>query len=170
MRRVRLFVLTGLVVLPVGATEMSPYATKLGQWEMKTFHNGRALPIVRTCVDETTAAQAEKTLADPKIPQDCKEISQDMKGEEMHFEYACGPEKQHTHVRGWSRRVSENAFESQIETLQNDQIKGTTTIAGQWLGACPAQAKNSIDIPGVGQMDMDKLGRMAKELGAAVGH
>ena len=65
--------------------------------------------------------------------------------------------------------MSENAFESQTETLQNNQVKGATTIAGQWLGACPAQAKNSIDIPGVGQMDMDKLGRMAKELGTAVG-
>jgi hypothetical protein len=78
MRRVCLFVLTGLVVLPVGAAEMSPYATKIGQWEMKTLHNGRALPVVRICVEEITAAQAEKTLADPKISQDCKEISRDM--------------------------------------------------------------------------------------------
>lgn len=169
MRHVRLLVLTGLVALPAGAAEMSSYATKPGQWEMKTQHNGKAMPTIRSCVDEETAAQAEKTLASPETPKECKLLSQRLKGQEMRFEYVCDDEGQQVHVRGQGRRLSENTFESRLETLENGQVAGTTVIAGQWLGACPAQARNTIDIPGVGQMDMDQLERMAKELGGPAG-
>ena len=169
MRRFCLLVLTGLMGLPVGAAEVSPFATKPGQWEMKTQHNGKAMPAIRTCVDEETAAQAEKTLASPEIPKECKALSQNLKGQEMRFEYVCDDEGQRVHVLGQGRRLSENAFESQLETLENGQVTGSTVIAGQWLGACPAQARNTIDIPGVGQMDMDQLERMAKELGGTAG-
>lgn len=168
--RVYLLVLTSLMTLPVGAAEVSPFATKPGQWEMKTQHNGKAMPTIRSCVDEETAAQAEKTLASPEIPKECKLLSQHLKGQEMRFEYRCDDEGGQVHVRGQGRRLSESAFESRLETLENGQVVGTTVIAGQWLGACPAQAGNSIDIPGIGQMDMDQLERMAKELGGPAGH
>ena len=169
MRPLCLLVLTGFMALPAGAAEVSPFATKPGQWEMKTQHNGKVMPVIRTCVDEDTAAQAEKTLASPEIPKECKALSQHTKGQEMRFEYVCDDPGQQVHVRGQGRRLSENAFESQLETLENGQVTGTTLIAGQWLGACPAQARNTIDIPGIGQMDMDQLERMAKELGGTAG-
>jgi len=169
MRPLCLLVLTGLMASPVGATEVSPFATRPGQWEMKIQHNGKAMPVIRTCVDEETATQAEKMLASPEVPKECKTLSQHIKGQEMRFEYVCDDPGQQVHVRGQGRRLSENAFESQLETLENGQVTGTTLIAGQWLGACPAQAGNSIDIPGVGQMDMDQLERMVKELGGPAG-
>lgn len=169
MHRFCLLVLTGLMVLPVGAAETSPFATKPGQWEMKTQHNGKAMPAIRTCVDEETAAQAEKMLASPEVPKECRALSQNLEGQEMRFEYVCDDEGQPVHVRGRGRRLSEDAFESQIETLEKGQVTGTTLIAGQWLGACSAQARNTIDIPGVGQIDMDQLERLAKERGGAAG-
>jgi hypothetical protein len=160
----------GLMALPAGAAEVSPFATKPGQWEMKTQHNGKAMPTIRSCVDEETAAQAEKTLASPEIPKECKLLSQQLKGQDMRFEYLCDDESGPVHVRGQGRRLSESAFESRLETLENGQVVGTTVIAGQWLGTCPAQGGNTMDIPGVGQMDMDQLERMAKEPGGPAGY
>ena len=169
MRCLCLLVLTGLMASPVGAAEVSPFATKSGRWEMKTQHNGKAMPVIRTCVDEENAAQAEKMLASPELPKECKALSRHIESHEMRFEYVCDDAGQQVHVRGQGRRLSENAFESQLETVEDGQVTGTTLITGQWLGACPAQARNTIDIPGVGQMDMDQLERMAKELGGPAG-
>jgi hypothetical protein len=161
-----LFALMGIVTLPVTAAELSPYATKAGQWEMTTRHNGQALPVIRTCVDEETAAKAERNLASSDVPSECKVISQKATRATMHFEYACEEDGKTVRLRGQGRRVSDDAFESRVETLEGNQVVAITEVSGRWLGQCPAQGKNTVDIPGMGQMDMDQLKRMAEEWGA----
>ena len=84
----------------------------------------------------------------------------------MHFEYACEEDGKTVRLRGQGRRVSDDAFESRVETLEGNQVVATTEVSGRWLGQCPAQGKNTVDIPGMGQMDMDQLKRMAEEWGA----